>query len=643
MPPSRVRDEKLTSTVIEITVNIVNQLKKSNLNFKDFLYAYLVAEDSDGTLKASRRFWGRRKGWASTLSVLEAMRKHICNNMKGRLLWKSFILSEKRADQLRSAMGFLWSLIRHRLSSNRPGTEPDSEVMSEASEISVADSLVDLGSGAEPVDITIENTHVPDASEDMWVDIEAGSTNLNRVMDDDSDTLSGGFSEDDLFTVQRDGGTGMMEDGIRKGRQAESHAEDETFEVDDPLEDLIDGEDVTYVKKGSKMDQAKRRFDCAMRDAEEKEVDVKDFLPSLPERAHWKDTIDAQLGQAYLDYIVTENRTLEPAKLPNLTRTPPSLDPLPAEKPDVVMLPLMDLSCGSAEGVGQVLDHVANITGRPLKDNAHDLQVVEGDVGTCINLESYRAKLHPAGRRYESMINYLTLPGAAHSMWNVGQWQILGGWGTKEDTKDLPYSKSWEVLSGKTEKPVVKKDFGVIMRMIYHIHFATMVWCLRDVIRSQSKTPDLSDTNTAKSIIDQTRGSGTKVRRLAVRYALNIKLLIMTQIKNKAGFESVFQTKHIHLTTKSIQAFLRVADRMYSSHNDTSQPEPMPDLLQTGFEKLQEIFQTEYTHHAKSRFHWGSTQSHDIPTFAQDQTATTNQPGEESLEETSNEMFEESE
>ncbi|KAH9814073.1 hypothetical protein DFH28DRAFT_830292, partial [Melampsora americana] len=62
-----------------------------------------------------------------------------------------------------------------------------------------------------------------------------------------------------------------------------------------------------------------------------------------------------------------------------------------------------------------------------------------------------------------------------------------------------------------------------------------------------------------------------------------------------------------------IQAFLRVADQMYSSNNNISQPEPIPDLLHTGFERLQEIFQSEYTHKARSRFRWGSTQSHDIP------------------------------
>lgn len=127
----------------------------------------------------------------------------------------------------------------------------------------------------------------------------------------------------------------------------------------------------------------------AMREAEKKKVEAKDFLPGIPERARWKDTIKAQLNQAYLDYIITQDHTTTPIVIPNLPRDPPPLEELVLEKPNLIMLPLMDLSCGSAEGVGQVLERVGILTDRPLKDNPDDLQVIEGDVGTCINLESH--------------------------------------------------------------------------------------------------------------------------------------------------------------------------------------------------------------------------------------------------------------
>ncbi|EGG03802.1 uncharacterized protein MELLADRAFT_109021 [Melampsora larici-populina 98AG31] len=133
----------------------------------------------------------------------------------------------------------------------------------------------------------------------------------------------------------------------------------------------------------------------AMHQAETKEVDVKTFLPDKKAWAQWEEPTKAQLSQAYLDYIITNNRDIIPEKQPNLSRTSPAVEPLPVKKADVMMLPLMDLYSGLAK-----------------------------------------------------------------------------------DDKDIPFSKSWESLAGKTERPAAKKDFSLIMRMINHTHFATMVWCL---------------------------------------------------------------------------------------------------------------------------------------------------------------------
>ncbi|KAH9807216.1 hypothetical protein DFH28DRAFT_858321, partial [Melampsora americana] len=55
------------------------------------------------------------------------------------------------------------------------------------------------------------------------------------------------------------------------------------------------------------------------------------------------------------------------------------------------------------------------------------------------------------------------------------------------------------------------------------------------------------------------------------------------------------------------------ADQVYSSTNTAPQPDKIPDLMTTGFKRLQEIFKSEYIHNSHSRFRWGSTQTHDIP------------------------------
>ncbi|KAH9819748.1 hypothetical protein DFH28DRAFT_886444 [Melampsora americana] len=61
-----------------------------------------------------------------------------------------------------------------------------------------------------------------------------------------------------------------------------------------------------------------------------------------------------------------------------------------------------------------------------------------------------------------------------------------------------------------------------------------------------------------------------------------------------------------------MQAFARVADRIYSTTNMAPQPEETPDLMTAGYKKLQEIFKTEYCHNSHSRFCWGSTQAHEV-------------------------------
>lgn len=113
-------------------------------------------------------------------------------------------------------------------------------------------------------------------------------------------------------------------------------------------------------------------------------------------------------------------------------------------------------------------------------------------------------------------------------------------------------------------------------------------------------------------------GSGTKIKKLAEQYAVCIKLFqrILTLLRIRAGFQGVYQTKKIYITPKSMQAFARAADATFGSENKAKQPEPLPNLMETGFEKIQDIFQKEYVHNSSSRFRWGSTRSHDIPPVA---------------------------
>ncbi|KAH9820383.1 hypothetical protein DFH28DRAFT_855828, partial [Melampsora americana] len=62
-----------------------------------------------------------------------------------------------------------------------------------------------------------------------------------------------------------------------------------------------------------------------------------------------------------------------------------------------------------------------------------------------------------------------------------------------------------------------------------------------------------------------------------------------------------------------MQAYLRQADKIFTSLNTSKQPNINPNLFETGYKKLQEIFKSEYIHSSRSRFRWGSTSTYGIP------------------------------
>lgn len=101
MPSTRpIMDQnKITTNMLKIMLNIVEELKKepSGIKFKEALQTYLLANDENGTLHKSHRYWAGHTGWPLTLLVLKAMRAVISHRGIGQRLWKSFILAEVSA------------------------------------------------------------------------------------------------------------------------------------------------------------------------------------------------------------------------------------------------------------------------------------------------------------------------------------------------------------------------------------------------------------------------------------------------------------------------------------------------------------------------------------------------------------------
>lgn len=94
------------------------------------------------------------------------------------------------------------------------------------------------------------------------------------------------------------------------------------------------------------------------------------------------------------------------------------------------------------------------------------LQVFEGDVGTCIIIESLRQQRLPLGKTDEGLHNFLSIPGAAHTLWNSAHAILLHHWGNHTDGQDTGIWRTWVSLDGKPDPPTAKKDYGKIMHIV---------------------------------------------------------------------------------------------------------------------------------------------------------------------------------
>lgn len=219
----------------------------------------------------------------------------------------------------------------------------------------------------------------------------------------------------------------------------------------------------------------------SMRDGSSKSAHLKDFLPNAKENLQWVATLKAQLSQVLLKYLVKPQLENSPQKIPKLDTQPPAVDKINVYKPNILMLKLMDASDNSAEGVGQLIEQICKQVSFTPEKFEESLQVFEGDVGTCINIESLRNKRHPARNSTESLPNVISIPGAAHTLWNLSEWIFNLHYGDENNAQDTGAWRTWQALGGKGSRNPGKKDFNTTMVMIHKVHTANLVFCLEYV------------------------------------------------------------------------------------------------------------------------------------------------------------------
>ncbi|OAV84940.1 hypothetical protein PTTG_10623, partial [Puccinia triticina 1-1 BBBD Race 1] len=134
------------------------------------------------------------------------------------------------------------------------------------------------------------------------------------------------------------------------------------------------------------------RYLQAMSKLETFDVHSRMLLPTPKEEVNWECVIKSQITSAMLDHLVTPSDCYI-----SLSTTPPVIDQISTEPPDITMLKLMIASDNSAQGAGEVFDAIVNqSTNIAMSDFASRLQVIDGDLATCTNVTTLRTQRIPS-------------------------------------------------------------------------------------------------------------------------------------------------------------------------------------------------------------------------------------------------------
>lgn len=156
----------------------------------------------------------------------------------------------------------------------------------------------------------------------------------------------------------------------------------------------------------------------------------------------------------------------------------PQVQQIDCEKTDIIMLKMMASSDNSSEGVGELYHELIQQSGLSEDEFTRRAQIIEGDLGTCINFASLRTLRTPSNYPHESLDHILMVQGAAHTLWNIGQAIVLAHWGDHLNSQDMGAWRGIYSLGGKKEKPNSKKDFTSMIRSMEDLHEASLCHCI---------------------------------------------------------------------------------------------------------------------------------------------------------------------
>ncbi|OAV97621.1 hypothetical protein PTTG_11886 [Puccinia triticina 1-1 BBBD Race 1] len=196
--------------------------------------------------------------------------------------------------------------------------------------------------------------------------------------------------------------------------------------------------DRTLIDKFDPKDFSLESFKTAIERSSEMKVQPSWFLPDTASAEHFRAVLKSQILRVLLEFLATPEDKQHP-----LNKDPPPIDPIDVKEPDITMFKLMIASDNSTEGVGEVLQGFLRQTDLSSTDFFSRLQVIDGDLATCMNVESLRAQRKPSGHVEEDLSAIVTLLGASHVLWNIAQSFFLLHFGNSSDSEDLG---AWHTL-----------------------------------------------------------------------------------------------------------------------------------------------------------------------------------------------------
>ncbi|EGG06063.1 uncharacterized protein MELLADRAFT_107092 [Melampsora larici-populina 98AG31] len=141
-------------------------------------------------------------------------------------------------------------------------------------------------------------------------------------------------------------------------------------------------------------DFTSEKLKAILDESQTKPIDLAKILPTPTEISDWELTLKSQISVALVKYVA---KPIEGKQVPY--QHLPAVRPLPAKKPDIMMLKMMSALDNSTSGVGELYNSVLNQTGLSREKYASRAQVWEGDLGTARIVASVVDERDPCSRK----------------------------------------------------------------------------------------------------------------------------------------------------------------------------------------------------------------------------------------------------